>query len=194
MLSLQPQDACHTAVACCLSKQNIHSGTNASSPSCLQFCLRYAEDKRRAREQYEAIGKLLDAQVASNNQRNAEEAAQQQQEIDVLKARWAADDEAARQEELAARAKQQQLNLEVKEFNRCFSHRTQHPWKFVRSVQGCFVLPGHLSLGIMRPPHWSGLSTLCKACWGIQLCLYASSFTCTWHTPPSHPPPPPNHF
>ncbi len=80
---------------------------------------RYAEDKRRAREQYEAIGKLLDAQVASNSQRNAEEAAQQQQEIDALKARWAADDEAARQAEDSARARQQQLNLEVKEFNRC---------------------------------------------------------------------------
>ena len=79
---------------------------------------RYAEDKRRAREQYEAIGKLLDAQVASNSQRNAEEAAQQQQEIDALKARWAADDEAARQAEDSARARQQQLNLEVKEFNR----------------------------------------------------------------------------
>ncbi|KAA6422444.1 MAG: hypothetical protein FRX49_07619 [Trebouxia sp. A1-2] len=78
----------------------------------------YAEDKRRAREQYEAIGKLLDAQVASNSQRNAEEAAQQQQEIDALKARWAADDEAARQAEDSARARQQQLNLEVKEFNR----------------------------------------------------------------------------
>ena len=80
---------------------------------------RYAEDKRRAREQYEAIGKLLDAQVASNSQRNAEEAAQQQQEIDALKARWAADDDAARQAEDSARARQQQLNLEVKEFNRC---------------------------------------------------------------------------
>jgi len=92
----------------------------------LQLCFhvsaapdRYAEDKRRAREQYEAIGKLLDAQVASNSQRNAEEAAQQQQEIDALKARWAADDEAARQAEDSARARQQQLNLEVKEFNRC---------------------------------------------------------------------------
>ncbi|DBB04582.1 hypothetical protein WJX77_001387 [Trebouxia sp. C0004] len=79
---------------------------------------KYAEDKRRAREQYEAIGKLLDAQVASNSQRNGEEAAQQQQEIDALKARWAADDEAARQAEDSARARQQQLNLEVKEFNR----------------------------------------------------------------------------
>ena len=79
---------------------------------------RYAEEKKRAREQYEAIGKLLDAQVASNQQRNAEEAAEQQQQIDVLKAKWAADDEAARQAEIAARTRQQQLNLEVKEFNR----------------------------------------------------------------------------
>lgn len=80
--------------------------------------IRYAEDKRKAREQYEAIGKLLDAQCESNRQRNAEEAAEQQQEIDRLKARWAADDEEARQAELSARARQQQLNLEVKEFNR----------------------------------------------------------------------------
>ena len=56
--------------------------------------------------------------MASNQQRNAQEAALQQQQIDVLKAKWAADDEAARQAEDAARAKQQQLNLEVKEFNR----------------------------------------------------------------------------
>lgn len=56
--------------------------------------------------------------MASNSQRNAEEAAQQQQEIDVLKARWAADDKEARQVEITARARQQQLNLEVKEFNR----------------------------------------------------------------------------
>jgi len=56
--------------------------------------------------------------VASNSQRSAEEAAQQQQEIDRLKARWAADDEEARQTEISARARQQQLNLEVKEFNR----------------------------------------------------------------------------
>jgi len=107
----------------------------------LQLCFhvsaapdRYAEDKRRAREQYEAIGKLLDAQVASNSQRNAEEAAQQQQEIDALKARWAADDEAARQAEDSARARQQQLNLEVKEFNRCC---TKHD-KSLRLVLGLY--------------------------------------------------------
>lgn len=88
----------------------------------LQQCpcaVRYEEDKRRAREQFELIGKLLDAQVASNNQRHAEEAAAQQQEIDALKATWAADDEAARQAERDARLRQQQLNVEVKEFNRC---------------------------------------------------------------------------
>ncbi len=95
---------------------------------------RYAEDKRRAREQYEAIGELLNAQVASNSQRNAEEAAQQQQEIDALKARWAADDEAARQAEDSARARQQQLNLEVKEFNRCC---TKHD-KSLRLVLGLY--------------------------------------------------------
>ena len=95
---------------------------------------RYAEDKRRAREQYEAIGELLNAQVASNSQRNAEEAAQQQQEIDALKARWAADDEAARQAEDSARARQQQLNLEVKEFNRCC---TKHD-KGLRLVLGLY--------------------------------------------------------
>lgn len=80
--------------------------------------IRYAEDKQKAKEQYEAIGKLLDAQCESNRQRNAEEVAQHQQEIDRLKARWAADDEEARQAELSARARQQQLNVEVKEFNR----------------------------------------------------------------------------
>ncbi len=95
---------------------------------------RYAEDKRRAREQYEAIGELLNAQVASNSQRNAEEAAQQQQEIDALKARWAADDEAARQAEDSARARQQQLNLEVEEFNRCC---TKHD-KSLRLVLGLY--------------------------------------------------------
>ncbi len=79
--------------------------------------VRYAEDKRRAREQYEAIGKLLDAQVASNSQRNA---------------RWAADDDAARQAEDSARARQQQLNLEVKEFNRCCTRRVKN----VRPVLG----------------------------------------------------------
>lgn len=93
---------------------------NSANFACV-CCARYAEDRKRAREQYEAIGKLLDAQVASNNQRNAEEAAEQQQQIDALKAKWAADDEAARQAEIAARAKQQQLNLEVKEFNRSVS-------------------------------------------------------------------------
>ena len=80
--------------------------------------IRYAEDKRKAKEQYEAIGKLLDAQCESNRQRNAEEVAQHQEEIDRLKARWAADDEAARQAEISARTRQQQLNVEVKEFNR----------------------------------------------------------------------------
>ena len=79
---------------------------------------RYAEDKKKAKEQYEAIKQLLDAQCDSNRQRNAEEAAQHQVEIDRLKARWAADDEEARQGEVAARARQQQLNVEVKEFNR----------------------------------------------------------------------------
>ena len=56
--------------------------------------------------------------MASNKQRHAEEAAVHQQEIDSLKARWAADDQAARQAELDARLRQQQLNAEVKEFNR----------------------------------------------------------------------------
>lgn len=84
----------------------------------LPDAIRYAEDKQKAKEQYEAIGKLLDAQCESNRQRNAEEVAQHQQEIDRLKARWAADDEEARQAELSARARQQQLNVEVKEFNR----------------------------------------------------------------------------
>lgn len=82
------------------------------------YCIRYEEDKKRATEQFELIGKLLDAQVASNNQRHAEEAAAQQQEIDTLKAKWAADDEAARQAERDARLRQQQLNAEVKDFNR----------------------------------------------------------------------------
>lgn len=81
--------------------------------------LRYAEDKQKAKAQYEAIGKLLDAQCESNRRRNAEEVAQHQEEIDRLKAKWAADDAAARQAELSARARQQQLNVEVKEFNRC---------------------------------------------------------------------------
>ena len=89
---------------------------------CKPGAIRYAEDKRKAKEQYEAIGKLLDAQCESNRQRNAEEVAQQQEEIDGLKARWAADDAAARQAEVSARARQQQLNVEVKEFNRCNSH------------------------------------------------------------------------
>lgn len=80
--------------------------------------LRYAKDKQKAKEQYEAIGKLLDAQCESNRQRNAEEVAQHQEDIDQLKARWAADDEAARQAEISARARQQQLNVEVKECNR----------------------------------------------------------------------------
>lgn len=79
---------------------------------------RYAEDKQKAKEQYEAIQALLDAQCESNRQRNAEEVAQHQMEIDRLKARWAADDEEARQAEVAVRARQQQLNAEVKEFNR----------------------------------------------------------------------------
>ena len=35
-----------------------------------------------------------------------------------MKAKWAADDEAARQAERDARLRQQQLNAEVKEFNR----------------------------------------------------------------------------
>lgn len=56
--------------------------------------------------------------MASNNQRHAQEAAAHQQEIDVLKAKWAADDETARQAERDARLRQQQLNVEVKEFNR----------------------------------------------------------------------------
>ena len=107
---MQPVELCSSSLAC-----------------------RYAEDKKRAREQYEAIGKLLDAQVASNQQRNAQEAALQQQQIDVLKAKWAADDEAARQAEVAARAKQQQLNLEVKEFN--------------RSVRCCHLMGNFLYVG-----------------------------------------------
>ena len=38
--------------------------------------------------------------------------------MQALKAQWAAEDEAARQEEVKARLGQQRLNVEVKEFNR----------------------------------------------------------------------------
>lgn len=89
---------------------------NNTVPRC--DAIRYAEDKQKAKEQYEAIKQLLDAQCQSNRQRNAEEAAQHQVEIDRLKATCAADDEVARQAEVAARARQQQLNVEVTEFNR----------------------------------------------------------------------------
>lgn len=77
--------------------------------------------------------------MASNSQRNAEEAAQQQQEIDVLKARWAADDEAARQAEDSARARQQQLNLEVKEFNRCSTRQKQESAPCAGPVMTCCI-------------------------------------------------------
>lgn len=38
--------------------------------------------------------------------------------MQALKGQWAAEDEAARQEEVKARLGQQRLNVEVKEFNR----------------------------------------------------------------------------
>ena len=50
------------------------------------------------------------------------------QEVQALKAQWAAEDEAARQGEVEARLGQQRLNAEVKEFNRwAESRRLQHP-------------------------------------------------------------------
>eukprot|EP00891_Asterochloris_glomerata_P001355 jgi/Astpho2/1355/Aster-x1001 len=79
---------------------------------------KYQAEKRAAQERYKAIGALLDEQCAANAEQHAEEAAQVAQEVQALKAQWAAEDEAARQEEVKARLGQQRLNVEVKEFNR----------------------------------------------------------------------------
>eukprot|EP01024_Parvocaulis_polyphysoides_P052615 TRINITY_DN52039_c0_g1_i1.p2 TRINITY_DN52039_c0_g1~~TRINITY_DN52039_c0_g1_i1.p2 ORF type:complete len:320 (+),score=91.91 TRINITY_DN52039_c0_g1_i1:139-1098(+) len=78
---------------------------------------RYLMDKRRAREQKEEFMRTLDRQVQQSNERIQLEDEEHQKEVAMLRADWAAADEAAKQAEEDARQKSKQLAHTLKTFN-----------------------------------------------------------------------------
>eukprot|EP01023_Acetabularia_acetabulum_P039153 TRINITY_DN3757_c0_g1_i1.p1 TRINITY_DN3757_c0_g1~~TRINITY_DN3757_c0_g1_i1.p1 ORF type:complete len:485 (-),score=97.69 TRINITY_DN3757_c0_g1_i1:155-1609(-) len=78
---------------------------------------RYLMDKRRAREQKEEFMRTLDRQVQQSNERKQLEDDEHSKDVAMLKADWAAADEAAKQAAEDAREKSRQLAHTLKSFN-----------------------------------------------------------------------------